>query len=107
MDDITTLAQDNTGAQILLDATQQFEAWSNTKLNLSKTVVVCIDGGSGEVDPPQLTYKQRPVKVFQDTESCRHLGYWATRHPMATWQLPNNVCSRKRERCQGFLCIIR
>jgi hypothetical protein len=32
--------------QILLDATQEFEAWSNTKLNLSKTVVVDIDGAT-------------------------------------------------------------
>jgi hypothetical protein len=72
------LAQDNTGAQILLNATQQIEAWSNMRLNLSKTVVIDIDGGSGEVDPPQLTYNQQPVKVFQATESCRHLGFWAT-----------------------------
>jgi hypothetical protein len=78
MDDITTLAQDNTGAQILLNATQEFEAWSNMRLNLSKTVVIDIDGGSGEVDPPQLTYNQQPVKVFQATQSCRHLGFWAT-----------------------------
>jgi hypothetical protein len=48
------------------------------RLNLNKTVVVDIDGGSGEVDPPQLTYHQRPVKVFKATESCRHLGFWAT-----------------------------
>ncbi len=48
------------------------------KLNLNKTVVVDIDGGSGEVDPPQLTYNQQPVKVFHATESCRHLGFWAT-----------------------------
>ena len=47
MDDITSLAQDNAGAQILLNATQEFEAWSNMRLNLSKTVVVDIDGGSG------------------------------------------------------------
>ena len=37
MDDITTLAQDNTGAQILLNATQEFEAWISMRLNLSKT----------------------------------------------------------------------
>ena len=76
--DITVLAQDNTGGQVLLDATQEFETWSNMRLNLNKTVVVDIDGGSGEVDPPQLTYHQRPVKVFKATESCRHLGFWAT-----------------------------
>jgi hypothetical protein len=52
MDDITALAQDNAGAQILLNATQEFEAWSNTRLNLSKTVVIDIDGGSGEVIHP-------------------------------------------------------
>ena len=40
MDDITVLAQDNTGGQVLLDATQEFETWSNMRLNLNKTVVV-------------------------------------------------------------------
>jgi hypothetical protein len=59
MDDVTALAQDNAGGQILLNAMHEFEAWSNTKLNLSKTVVIDIDGGSGEVDPPQLTYNQK------------------------------------------------
>ena len=58
MDDITVLAQDNAGGQVLLDATQEFETWSNIRLNLNKTVVVDIDGGSGEVYPPQLTYHQ-------------------------------------------------
>ncbi len=78
MDDVTVLTQDNAGAQTLLDATQEFESWSNMRLNLTKTVVVDIDGGSGEMDPPHLTYHQRPVKVFKVTESCRHLGFWAT-----------------------------
>jgi hypothetical protein len=78
MDDITVLVQDDEGGQILLDDTQEFEAWSNTKLNLSKTVVVDIDGGSGEVDPPKLTYNEQPIRVFQATESCRHLGFWTT-----------------------------
>jgi hypothetical protein len=78
MDDVTVLVQDDTGGQILLDATHEFEVWSNTKLNLSKTVVVDIDGGSGEVDSPNLTYNQQPIKVLQATESCRHLGFWAT-----------------------------
>ena len=77
MDDVTALAQDNAGGQILLNGTHEFEAWSNTKLNLSKTLVIDIDGGSG-VDPPQLTYNQQSIKNFQATESCRHLGFWAT-----------------------------
>ncbi len=47
-------------------------------MNMAKTVVMSINGGSGEKDPPRVTYKQKPIKVFQDTESCRHLGYWAT-----------------------------
>jgi len=46
-------------------------------LNMVKTVVMSINGGSGEKDPPQVTYKQQPIKGFQATESCRHLGYWA------------------------------
>ena len=78
MDDITTLAQDNTGSQILLNAIQEFEDWSNMRLNLGKTVVMDIDGGSGQLDPPKLTYKKRTVKTFQAEESCRHLGFWAT-----------------------------
>jgi hypothetical protein len=78
MDDITTLAQDNTGSQILLDAIHEFEDWSNTRLNLGKTVVMDIDGGSGQQDPPTLKYKGRPVKAFQAKDSCRHLGFWAT-----------------------------
>ncbi len=48
MDDITVVAQDNTGSQILMEAVQKFETWSNTKLNLNKTVVMGIDGGSGK-----------------------------------------------------------
>jgi hypothetical protein len=32
MDDITAVEQENAGAQILLNATQEFEAWSNTRL---------------------------------------------------------------------------
>jgi hypothetical protein len=43
MDDVTVLVQDDEGGQILLDTTHEFEAWSNTKLNLSKTVVVDIE----------------------------------------------------------------
>jgi hypothetical protein len=48
------------------------------RLNIGKTVVVDIDGGSGEMDPPQLTYKNQLVKGFQANESCRHLGFWTT-----------------------------
>jgi hypothetical protein len=48
------------------------------RLNIGKTVVVEIDCGSGELDPPQLTCKNKPVKGFQANESCRHLGFWAT-----------------------------
>jgi hypothetical protein len=47
------------------------------RLNLGKTVVMDIDGGSGQLDPPTLTYKWRTVKT-QVEESCRHLGFWAT-----------------------------
>jgi len=78
MDDITVLAQGNEGAQILLNATHEFGAWSNMRLNLGKTVVEDIDGGSGELDPPRLTYHDHPVKIFQANKSCRHLGFGAT-----------------------------
>ena len=76
MDDVTIFSQGNEGAKILLNATQEFGAWSNMRLNLGKTVVGDVDGGSGELDPPRLTYQDHPVKIFQANESCRHLGYW-------------------------------
>ena len=78
MDDISTWSQDNEGTQILVDATQEFSDRSNMQLNLGKTVVSVTDGGSGEMGTPCLTYKNQPVKVLQVTDSCRHLGYWAT-----------------------------
>ncbi len=82
MDDITTLAQDNPGSQILLDAIQEFEEWSNIRLNLGKTVVMDIDGGSGQQDPPTLTYKGRPVKTFQAEEAA---DTWVSgQHPTGT-----------------------
>ena len=31
MDDVTVVAQDNTGSQILMDSVQEFEIWSNTQ----------------------------------------------------------------------------
>jgi hypothetical protein len=96
MDDITALVQDNAGAQILLNATQEFEAWSNTRLNLSKTVVIDIDGGSGEVDPPHLTYNQQAVKIFQATESCRHLVFWET--PNGNMAVIKHRVARENER---------
>jgi hypothetical protein len=78
MDDVTVVAQDNTGSQILMDSVPEFETWSNTQLNLKKTVMMGIDGGNEKMNPPQVTYKQQSVAVFQATDSCRHLGYWAT-----------------------------
>jgi hypothetical protein len=51
MDDVTVVAQDDLGSQILMDAVQEFEIWSNTKLNMVKTVVMSINGGSGKKDP--------------------------------------------------------
>jgi hypothetical protein len=47
MDDVTVLVQDDEGGQILLDATLEFEAWSNTKLNLSKQSWLTSMGGEG------------------------------------------------------------
>ena len=78
MDDITVVAQGDLGSQILMHAVQEFELWSNTKLNMAKIVAMSINGGSEEKDPPRVTYKQKTIKVFQATESCRRLGYWAT-----------------------------
>ena len=78
MDDITVVAQDDLGSQVLMDAVQEFEFWSNTKLKLTKTVAMSINGGGEEKDPPQVTYKRKPIKVSQATVSCRHLGFWAT-----------------------------
>jgi hypothetical protein len=78
MDDVTAIAQDDPGSQVLMDAVQEFECWSNTKLNMTKTVAMSINGGGADTHPPQVLYKQKPIKVFQAKESCRHLGFWAT-----------------------------
>jgi hypothetical protein len=78
MEDIITWSQETKGTQILFDATQEFSDWSNMQLNLGKAVVSVTDGDSGEIDMPCLTYKNQPVKVLLVTDSCRHLGYWAT-----------------------------
>jgi hypothetical protein len=78
MDDITVVAQDDPGSQVLMDAVQEFEFWSNTKLNMTKTVAMNINDEGEEKDPPQITYKQKPIKVLKAKESCRHLGFWAT-----------------------------
>ena len=98
MDDVTVLTQDDPGAQTLLDATQKFESWSIMRLNLTKTVVVDIDGGSGEMDPPHLTYHQRPVKSFQMAATKQRvlvrtkevLGL-LTHHPLETEQIKDII----------------
>jgi hypothetical protein len=96
MDDVTVLAQDNAGGQILLNATHEFEAWSNTKLNLSKTVVIDIDGGSGEVDPPQLTYNQQPKKKSPSHRELQAPGLLGD----TQWQHGSNQepCARENKR---------
>ena len=78
IDDATVLAQNQAGGQVLLDAIQEFEDWSGMKVNLSKTWVLDVDGGSGETDLPQLEFKGQPVRLLDPTASCRYLGYWAT-----------------------------
>ena len=72
------MAQNQAGGQVLLDVIQEFEDWSGMKVNLSKTWVIDVDGGSGETDLPQLEFRGQPVKLLDPTESCRYLGYWAT-----------------------------
>jgi hypothetical protein len=64
MDDVTAIAQDDPGSQVLMDAVQEFECWSNTKLNMTKTVAMSINGGGADTHPPQVLYKQKPIKVF-------------------------------------------
>jgi hypothetical protein len=78
MDDASVFGQDQAGSQILLDSIDEFRGWSNMQLNLGKTVVLDVDSGSGQRDPPKLTFKKVPIKVFPATDSCRHLGFWAT-----------------------------
>jgi hypothetical protein len=71
------------------------------RLNIGKTIVVDIDGGSGELYPTQLTYKNQPVKVFQANESCRHLGFWAT--PNGDMTVTKQRVLTKTEKVLGIL----
>jgi hypothetical protein len=42
MDDVTTFSQDNEGAQSLLNAVQEFELWSNMRLNKAKRLALMV-----------------------------------------------------------------
>ena len=101
IDDVTTFSQDNGGAQSHLNAVQEFEHWSNMRLNIGKTVVVDIDGRSGELDPPQITYKNQQVKGFQANESCRHSGFWAT--PNGDYAVTKQCVLTKTDEVLGIL----
>jgi hypothetical protein len=68
---------------------------------MAKTVAMSIDGVSEEKDPPRVTYKQKPIKVFQATESCRHLGYWATPNGDMTSTKGQRRCSLGKAQVAG------
>ncbi len=65
MDDITVVAQDDPGSQVLMDAVQEFEFWSNTKLNMTKTVAMNINDEGEEKDTE---WQERVVQIRRVTK---------------------------------------
>ena len=78
-DDMSLLAQDSGNMQCLMDAIQEFEAWSGIPVNTSKTKLMIIDGiASNRNVPVRVEYNNIPLDVTPETEAVRYLGFWAT-----------------------------
>mgnify|MGYP000526956740 CR=1 FL=1 len=77
MNDASVLAQSTPAANILLQPIQQFQDWSGMQVNMSKTLVVDINGACEEVRPPVLVYGATPAKVLNSESSYRYLGFWS------------------------------
>ena len=78
-DDMSLLAQDSGNMQCLMDAIQEFEAWSGIPVNTAKTKLMIIDGIAFNRNVPvRVEYNNIPLDVTPETESVLYLGFWAT-----------------------------
>ena len=76
---MSLLAQNDDDMQYLLNAVQEFEAWSGIPVNTTKTKLMVVDGiVANRTVPIRITYKDAPLDITPETESVRYLGFWAT-----------------------------
>jgi hypothetical protein len=74
--------------QILLNAIQEFEAWSGIPVNTLKTKQMTVDGiETNRTIIEELTYHDKPLPIAPESESVRYLGFW---------QPPTAICRRPR-----------
>ena len=58
--------------QYLLNAVQEFEAWSGIPVNTTKTKLMVVDGiVANRTVPIRITYKDAPLDITPETESVR------------------------------------
>jgi len=78
-DDMSLFARTEQELQRLLNITQDFEAWSGIKLNLTKTIMMSVDGvKKRRGDVGHVHYRGRRVPVLPEDKPCRYLGFYAT-----------------------------
>jgi hypothetical protein len=84
-DDLTLFAQTEAGMQTLLEAVSVFEDWSGLPVKLKKCCVMRVGGQhSEECKNPQIKYRGWTLRVVDDDEEVRHLGFWTT--PNGDWK---------------------
>ena len=78
-DDLSMFTKRTAGMQRLLGVIEEFENWSGIRLNLKKTLVAHVGKKAKQRHPePELWYKGKKLKVIDETEAIRNLGYWST-----------------------------
>jgi hypothetical protein len=103
-DDMSLLAQNNDHVQCLLNAVQEFEAWSGIPVNTTKTKLMVVDGiVANRMAPVRISYKDIPLDITPETEAVRYLGFWATTNGnmQAAMQLVLDRTLRAKETIQG------
>ena len=84
-DDLTLFAQTEEDMQTLLETVRVFEDWSGLPVKLKKCCVMRVGGQhSEECKNPQIKYRGWTLRVVDDDEDVRHLGFWTT--PNGDWK---------------------
>jgi hypothetical protein len=89
--------------QCLLNAVQEFEAWSGILVNTTKTNLMVVDGiVANRTVPVRVVYKDIPLDITPETEAVRYLGFWATPNEniQAAMQLVMDRTLRAKETIQ-------
>jgi hypothetical protein len=103
-DDMSLLAQNSDDMQCLLNADQEFEAWSGIPINTTKTKLMVVDGIiAHRTVPVRVAYKDIPLDLTPETEAVRYLGFWVTTNGnmQAAMQLVMDRTLRAKETIQG------